>query len=82
MGHLKKLFSRLVAPPRMPSLTPRGGVRKRGPRIFLRPPVRVFRNLDPTFARPAPPTRDRGIGRAQLKKFKRQRRLKARSRQT
>ncbi len=53
----------------MPSLSPRGGVRKSGPPIFIEPPVRVFRNLDPTFVRPAPATRDRGIGRAQLKRF-------------
>jgi len=56
----------------MPSLTPRGGIGKSGPPIFLEPPVRVFRNLDPTFTKPAPPTRDRGIGGAQLRKFERQ----------
>ena len=43
------------------------------------PPVRVFRNLDPTFARPAPPTADRGISGAQLKKHNRQQLLKARN---
>ena len=56
----------------MPSLSPRGGVRKGGPAIFIKPPVRVFRNLDPTFTKPAPRTADSGIGRAQLKKFERQ----------
>ncbi len=61
----------------MPSLSPRGGVRKSGPAIFIEPPVRVFRNLDPTFTKPAPPTADRGIGRAQLKKFERQLALEA-----
>ncbi len=56
----------------MPSLSPRGGVRKGGPAIFIKPPVRVFRNLDPKFTKPAPSTADRGIGRAQWKKFERQ----------
>lgn len=43
------------------------------------PPKRVFRNLDPAFVKPAPPTADRGIGRAQLKKHNRQQLLKARN---
>ena len=72
MGH-KKSFERTIAPPRMPSLTPRGGIGQSGPR--LKPAVRMFG--DTTFTRPAPPTRDRGIGRAQLKKFERQLALEA-----
>ncbi len=67
MGH-KKSFERSIAPPRMPSLTPRGGIGQSGPR--LKPAVRMFG--DTTFTRPAPPTADRFIGPMQLRKFNRQ----------
>ncbi len=58
---LKSLVSR-----RAPSLFSRGG-----------PDVKYSGERDPKFIRPAPPTRDRGIGRAQLRKFLRQSALKA-----
>ncbi len=64
--------------PRMPSLRPRGGIGQKGLPIFVKPfrivPVRPD---DPKFARPAPPTRDFGIGRAQLRKFEQQLRREA-----
>ena len=60
---LKSLASR-----RAPSLFSRGG-----------PDVKHSAERDPKFIRPAPPTADRGIGRAQLKKHNRQQLLKARN---
>ena len=58
--------------PRMPSLRPRGGIGQKGPPIFTTPfRVVPVRPDDPGFVRPPPLTADRGIGKAELRKFER-----------